>query len=337
MREDLELRICDHLDGTLEASAAEPLARELEADPQALGEFADQLQIDHRLRVALGKNPPPIAAAVVRELRLQGDSRRFSDQVVDRIKGGSRPTRRIWELAAAALLLAGLGFLLLKGGGPDPPSPAGRAPAEALLVVGRLPLEEGDARVKARLETLGCRVTTARASQVATSDAAGKSLVILSSTALAKDVLDVQGELTAKFRETPVPLLVWEPRLFYDLGMIPGAVYHADWGAAKDQTSLRIVDPSHPLAGGLSGTVTITTKPSPLSWGRARADAIKIAAIVDDPARAAVFAYEKDARMPGLVAPARRVGLFLFDATGRDLSPRGWTLFDAAVRWCLGG
>jgi hypothetical protein len=37
--------------------------------------------------------------------------------------------------------------------------------------------------------------------------------------------------------------------------------------------------------------------------------------------------------MPGLDAPARRVGLFLTDTTAASLSANGGLLFDAAIRW----
>jgi hypothetical protein len=49
-----------------------------------------------------------------------------------------------------------------------------------------------------------------------------------------------------------------------------------------------------------------------------------------------IFGYETGATMPGAVAPARRVGFFLEDLTAGSLTPAGWALFDAAVRWALG-
>jgi hypothetical protein len=250
---------------------------------------------------------------------------------VNQIKRKSR--FRAWELAAAALILGLLGFVLLRGHAD--PAPAAANPSQVLLVVGRLPIEAGDARVKERLEMLGWRVTTRTAALVQSSDARGRVLVLISSTSLARDVLEAPAELTAKFRDAAVAVVTWEPRLFYDLGMIGGSVYHKDWGAAKDQTRLVVTNPRHPLAAGFDGRVVVTSGPDHLSWGRARADAIKIATIEGDPERSALFAYDRGSRMPGLVAPGRRVGLFLFDATSLQLTPQGWALFDAAVRWCV--
>ncbi len=332
MREELEALVQDALDGTLDAAGRDRLARELEADPAARAEFVDQIQVHHRLRPTLEASGAPFVDSVVREVRLLGDAERFSKGVVHQIKKttGMSSRRRVWEMAAAGMILAAVGFALLQRG--DPGAASRQAP-QVLLVVGRVPLDAGDARVKERLESLGYGVVAKPALQVVPSDASGKAMIAISSTALAMDVTDVPGELTAKFRESAVPVLVWEPRLFYDLGMIGGNEHQKDWGALKDQSRLTMTDPAHPLAAGLSGTVAVLTNPDRISWGLARGDAIKIATLDGHPDRAVVFAYDRGASMPGLVAPARRVGLFLFDTTPLHLTPKGWSLFDAAVRW----
>ncbi len=332
MREELEALVRDHLDGSLDDAGRERLARELERDPQALAEFADQLQIHHRLGAALGREGPSLVEPVLREVRLLGDSDRFSQGVVGRLKKQGVVRRRLWESLAAGAVLAILGFLLFKGQDPTPAANPGSR--DALLVVGRLPLDPGDARIRERLESLNFRVATKTAQEVESADAAGKAFVALSSTALARDVLTVSGELTVKFRDSAVPVLTWEPRLFYDLGMIPGSTHQKDWAAARQQTHLAIANPGHPLAAGLAGRVRASSDPVQYSWGRVRGDALKIATLADDPARAAIFAYDRGAAMPGLHAPAPRVGLFLFDTTSLSLTPEGWALFDAAVLWC---
>ena len=331
MREELEALVQDALDGTLDAAGRDRLAREFEADPAARAEFVDQLQVHHRLRPTLETSGEPFVDSVVREVRLLGDAERFSKGVVHQIKKTSS-RRRAWEMAAAAIILAAVGFALLKRGDSEV---ASRQAPQVLLVVGRMPLEPGDARVKERLESLGYGVVAKPALQVVPSDASGKAMIAISSTSLAMDVTDVPGELTAKFRESAVPVLVWEPRLFYELGMIGGKDHQKDWGALKDQSRLTMTDPAHPLAAGLSGTVPVLTSPNRISWGLVRGDAIKVATLDGHPDRAVVFAYDRAASMPGLVAPARRVGLFLFDATALHLTPQGWSLFDAAVRWCV--
>jgi len=330
MREDLEALIADLLDESIDAEGRERLSRELEKDPAARAEFADQLEIHHRLGVALEPSNPEFVDAVVREVKLLGDADRFSQGVVRQIKQ-TTSRRRIWEMAAAALFVAIAGYALFRPS--VAPTPAAE-PSHVLFVVGHVPLDPGDQAVKARLEQNGWRVEVKIESAVKEADARGKTFVAISSTSLVRDVLKVPGELMTKFRSVAVPVLTWEPRLFYDLGMVPGAVHHTDWAATRNLSAVTIVNPTHALAAGLSGRVALTTAPAQLSWGRPRADAIKIATLETSPEKAAVFAYDRGASMPGLVAPARRVGLFLFDATALQLTPQGWALFDAAVRWC---
>lgn len=329
MREDLEALVAEFLDDTLDAVGREKLARELDLDPAARAEFVDQLEIHHRLGVVLEPSNPEFVDAVVREVKLLGDADRFSQGVVRQIKQ-TTSRRRIWEMAAAALFLAVVGYALFR---PPAPTVPAAEPRQALFVVGQVPLASGDGIVMQRLEGLGYRVNVKAESAVTEADARASAFIAISSTALVRDVLQVPGELMTKFRSVPVPVVTWEPRLFYDLGMLPGAVHHTDWAATRNLSAVNVVNPEHVLAAGLSGRVVLTTGPAQLSWGRAREDAIRIAVIDGSPEKAAVFAYDRGASMPGLVAPARRVGLFLFDQTAPQLTPQGWALFDAAVRW----
>lgn len=331
MRDDLEALVADFLEDSIDAAGREKLARELDQDPAARAEFVDQLEIHHRLGVVLEPSNPEFVDAVVREVKLLGDADRFSQGVVRQIKQ-TTSRRRIWEMAAA-LFLAIVGYALFRP--PNVTVPAAE-PRQVLFVVGQVPIASGDRVVMERLERQGYRVSAKAEAQVTESDARGATFIAISSTALVRDVLQVPGELMTKFRSVPVPVLTWEPRLFYDLGMLPGAVHHTDWAATRNLSTVSIVDPSHALAAGLSGKVVLTTGPAQLSWGRAREDAIRIAVIDGSPEKAAVFAYDRGASMPGLAAPARRVGLFLFDQTAQQLTPQGWALFDAAVRWAAG-
>jgi hypothetical protein len=98
------------------------------------------------------------------------------------------------------------------------------------------------------------------------------------------------------------------------------------------QTSLAIVTPGSPLAAGLSGTVAISTVADTLPQGSPGAAAV-IAARLPGTTTASDFGYDTGAAMPGLAAPARRVGLFLGDNTAATLTANGWAMFDAAVTW----
>jgi hypothetical protein len=157
-------------------------------------------------------------------------------------------------------------------------------------------------------------------------DATGRALVVISSSVTSTDV-------NAKFRTTVTPVLSWKSSIFDDMGLT-GAAVDTDYGTAGNQRQLVIATPSHPMAAGLTGTVTVTTSAANFSWGEPAATAVVIARLPGAPeTRAGIFAYEKGVAMVGLTAPGRRVGFF---QAASSLTPQGWALFDAAVRWASG-
>jgi hypothetical protein len=93
---------------------------------------------------------------------------------------------------------------------------------------------------------------------------------------------------------------------------------------------------THPIAAGLTGLQTAASAAGDFAWGKPNANATVIAKQNGDATRSVVYAYEKGAAMPGLAAPARRVQLFLTDATGASLTAAGASLFDNAVKWAAG-
>jgi hypothetical protein len=199
-------------------------------------------------------------------------------------------------------------------------------PPQALFVVGSTMLIAGDAAIKSRLEGLGFIVTVKDAPSSVTADATGKALVVISESVTAIDV-------GAKFRDVAVPVVTLEAGLFDDM-MLTGPTVGTDYDNWVGQSQVTITDSSHPMAGGLSGTVTVTTSATALAWGRPGAGAVKVASLATDGTRYALFGYETGASMfNGMSAPARRAGMFLWKDTPTFLNASGWTLFDAAVRW----
>lgn len=76
-----------------------------------------------------------------------------------------------------------------------------------------------------------------------------------------------------------------------------------------------------------------------MTWAKPSSNAIKIATLVSDPNKAVIFAYDKGVQMPGLIAPARRVGFMFRDASSTNAS-QYWSssfLFDNAVTWAVTG
>lgn len=201
----------------------------------------------------------------------------------------------------------------------------------ALFVASNTTLSSADNQLRNRLETLGLQVTVKSASAATSADANGKVLVVISSTVTPSSV-------NTKFRTVAVPVLTWESELYDDLGMTPTS--SGNFGTQSGQKSL-VVTAGHPLAAGLAGTQLVFNEPnnasltSTFSWGKPNANAARVAALTTDSTRIAVFGYEAGAAMPGLVAPARRVGFFAGDTSATKFTSAGWSLFDAAVNFSL--
>lgn len=197
-----------------------------------------------------------------------------------------------------------------------------------LFVTGSTTLNASDAAVKARLEALNHTVTVKDGASATTADATGKALVLISSTVTPTSV-------GTKFRTVTVPVITWESGSFNNMGMTGST--NKDFGTKSTQTQIAITNSGHPLAAGLSGTVTVVSAGKTFDWGKPSANALSIATIAGDATKTAIFAYEPGAVMVGLTAPARRVGLYLYDDTAVSFNANGTALLDAAIKWARGG
>jgi chitinase len=99
--------------------------------------------------------------------------------------------------------------------------------------------------------------------------------------------------------------------------------------AIQTSDAAGVTNPSHHMAGGQTGTITVTASAQTFNWGKPNAAAVKVATILNNSSRSAVFGYERGAAMPGLAAPGRRVGWFAssgaagaLNAAGKELLPR---------------
>jgi hypothetical protein len=205
----------------------------------------------------------------------------------------------------------------------------------ALMLVGDLSLQNDDQRVKQRLESLGYLVRVRLSGPPDLRELQGVSVVLVSSSVFSLD-------LNTQYRDIAVPVMVWEPSLFDDFGMT-GPEESRACGVAASAGEAFISLPSHPMAAGLDGSVTVVTNGHGehrlwLNYGTPGPSAAWVATWPGRPGRALLFAYEQGAPMPGLPsAPARRVGFFFYDDGRLHLTPAGWALFDAAVTWAAGG
>ncbi len=195
----------------------------------------------------------------------------------------------------------------------------------ALLVTANAAeLKTSDAMIVEHLRLAGFNTVIVDDDTADAQHAANMDLALISSTILPTKVKD-------KLNHIPVPIIVWEARLFDDLKMT-NAITFTDLGTA-DGAKLSIIDPAHPLAGGLDGEVTVLDYDYKLTWGKPAPTAITVAAIPGQTGQYAIFAYDAGAEMLGMTAPARRVGLFLYDESASQLHANGWALFDAALEW----
>lgn len=197
----------------------------------------------------------------------------------------------------------------------------------ALFVVGSTTLNTGDTAVKNRLEALGYTLTTMTGSAVTTADANGKVLVVISSTVTPTSV-------GTKFRTVAVPVLTWESGLYANMGMT--GTGSQDSGTKTNQSQIAVVNVAHPLAAGFPGNRIVTASNATMNWGKPNANGAKVATVVGDANKTLIFGYETGAVMPGLTAPARRVGLFMDDTSASILTAEGNALLDAAIQWARG-
>ena len=194
-----------------------------------------------------------------------------------------------------------------------------------LFVVGNTSLNSGDQAVKDRLEnSLGYVVTVADDNGIQASAANGQDLILISSTVSSNNV-------GATFVNSTLPVVNYENGLYDDFGMVGGS------HGTVNVDDIDIIDSSHPMAAGLSGTVQLYTSSQNVQFGEpSSANAIEIAEKAGT-YHGLFFGYDQGVSMPGMVAPARRVGIGLGNGSATALTADGWALFDAAFAWALGG
>lgn len=188
---------------------------------------------------------------------------------------------------------------------------------------------DNDLKAVAYLQSLGFKVRMT--DEYSSPDLAkGQDLILISESVDAVDVGD-------KYRNAPIPLMTFENDLLGELGMT-GWKNGLDYGTDDNQRFIFVVNAPHPLAAGLKAGAqnVLDDEHYKMNWGRPGPGAIRIATLLGEPDKAAIFAYEKGATMNAeFLAPARRVSFFLWQDTFAGLRPEGLALFRAAVLWAV--
>ena len=201
--------------------------------------------------------------------------------------------------------------------------------ADILYVVGKSTIKDSDKAVIKHLEGRGFNVHVKKDIDAQSTDADKKDLVIISESVLAK-------EINSKFRDVEAPIICSEPWLYDDLGMT-GETKFQDFGRRGKQKDISVSADGHPMAAALSGNVQVSSKSSYLGWGIPGDDAIRVACLNDDAEKCVIFGYDTGSKMPGLTAPGKRAGFFMFKNSASNLTAEGWWLFNAVVDWSMGG
>jgi hypothetical protein len=151
--------------------------------------------------------------------------------------------------------------------------------------------------------------------------ATGKALVVISSTTS-------RGNIDAKFKDAPVPIIVMKDGVMKTLGMTGTDVVT---GVGMNKVTM-VMGADADLSAGKTGDVTVYSNTDRMFAGEMLGpDAKKVATLVGQAMQWAIFAYDKGGMMPGGPAPAKRVGFFAHQ--DGSLSADGLALFEAAVDW----
>lgn len=184
--------------------------------------------------------------------------------------------------------------------------------------------------VQAELELLGYSVTVEDSSAVVAADLTGRSIIYVSSASSTV-------ALGSLLQTVATSVVVANPTHFGPMRMT--ATTAGSFGTATNQGKLAITNLGHPLGGGLNGAVEPATLTGAFGWGKPPATAIPVARLMTDQNALTIFGYETGATMAGtptFTAPARRVGFFLPEGITDALTPAGFALLDAAIRWAAG-
>ncbi|HYG76266.1 MAG TPA: FecR family protein [Planctomycetota bacterium] len=204
---------------------------------------------------------------------------------------------------------------------------------QMLFIVGDTALNAGDRAIAARLKGRGDEVLTLALNDVTPEQISSARMILVSSTIVLEGDALAQ-EFGRRLKESRAAVIVWEPRLYPELGISAGDNHGRDWGTVLRTREIRIAQQGHPLALKRSGAIEVTTEPAQLSWGRASEKATMIATAENDPSKAMLFVYERGATLAdGTAAQGARGGIFLFDTAAGKLSATGWSLFDALCDW----
>ncbi len=183
-----------------------------------------------------------------------------------------------------------------------------------------------DIALRDRLEANGYVVTIIDDSVATAADADGASFVFVASSVNAPTLGDT-------FKDVTVPVWVTKPWSLDDMGMT-GTTQNTDYGNLSAET-LVIVDDTHTLAGGFTGSVVVTTANRATSWGLPNGNAEIVATVNGNPN---TFVYHAGTTLAdGSTAAGCRVFTSALKTSVLSWTADGWSLFDTAAAYAADG
>lgn len=199
------------------------------------------------------------------------------------------------------------------------------ASGNILLVVGSLALTPGDAVYKARMEGLGFTVTLKLASAATAADATGMAMVFVSNSA-------PNGDVLAKFKAVAVPVTIQTAGIVDDMGM-SSTGSNGQCASASNQGT--IVTSSHPIALGLTGTLTLSASAGTQQFGAPSASGVTVLRCpAGTSSQGTGFTYVTGNVMAdGTAAAARRTMWSFYSPIPDSFTNVGADLFDRMLLW----
>ncbi|MEZ5258193.1 MAG: hypothetical protein R2705_15190 [Ilumatobacteraceae bacterium] len=195
-------------------------------------------------------------------------------------------------------------------------------PTVLFVVADPASLSVGDTTVHDHLAGLGFVVDTVDDDLVTTEDATASTFVFVASSTNTAAV-------NTTFHDVSVPVWMAKPYLLDDMGMT-GPTATVDYGAVASVTA-DIVDDTHPMAGGQSGSVVMSANGLTIdhSFGVPGPDATIVATAAGSPIS---FMYGKGSALAdGTIAAGCRIAASAFQGAPSRFSTGAWAMFDATV------
>jgi len=197
--------------------------------------------------------------------------------------------------------------------------------AKIIMISAADPPGAEDQAVIDHVAALGFDVESHASGEAQPVDTSGAVAVVIGEALGSSDVADA-------YKDTTIPVVITETYVLDDMRLATDGTFNTD-----DTQTLTIVAPGHPIAGGLTGDVEVSTV---LSGGVCStsdiAGSAEIVAQVKENGHTAIACFEAGAAdMDGNPIPARRVFVFAYAPMIPTFTDDAWGLVERSVLWAL--